>query len=218
MANGKKIGVLISGRGSNLAALIEACAAEDYPARIGAVISSRPDAAGLQFAEQAGVPAVALDHKDYDSREAFEAELDATLKKHGIELVCLAGFMRLLTAGFVEAWRDHLINIHPSLLPAYPGVNIHDRVADDGVRITGCTVHYVRTDMDKGPIIAQCAVPVLSGDTAETVAARVLEAEHMLYPLALRMVADGTVRVSGERVMFTGKEAEAPPLFSPLRA
>ena len=215
MANGKKVGVLISGRGSNLAALIDACAADDFPAEVAVVISSRPDAAGLGFAEKAGIPAVALDHSAFDGREAFEAELDATLQAHDIELVCLAGFMRLLTTGFVETWRDRMINIHPSLLPAYPGVNIHERVADDGVRITGCTVHYVRTDMDNGPIIAQSAVPVLSNDTADTVAARVLAAEHRLYPLALRMVADGTVRVSGERVVYSGAETEAPPLFSP---
>ena len=215
MANGKKVGVLISGRGSNLAALIDACAADGFPAQISVVISSRPDAAGLAFAEAAGIPAVALDHKAYDGREAFEAELDETLKKHDIELVCLAGFMRLLTNGFVETWRDHMINIHPSLLPAYPGVNIHERVADDGVRITGCTVHYVRTDMDSGPIIAQSAVPVLSTDNADEIAARVLAAEHALYPLALRMVADGTVRVSGERVVFSGSETEAPALYSP---
>ena len=220
MANGKKTGVLISGRGSNLAALIEACATDTFPAQIAVVISSRPDAAGLRFAKKADIAAVALDHTAYGSREAFEAELDAALHKHGVELVCLAGFMRLLTAGFVEAWRDRLINVHPSLLPAYPGVNIHERVADDGVRITGCTVHYVRTDMDKGPIIAQSAVPVLSGDTAETVAARVLRAEHLLYPLALRMVADGTVRVSrrARGVHRRGSRGPAPVLAAaPLK-
>lgn len=215
MAGGKKVAVLISGRGSNLGSLIAACAAPDYPAQITLVISNRPDAAGLTLAQEAGLATLAIDHTTFDAREDFDAEIDRTLRQHGIELVCLAGFMRLLASDFVEAWRDHLINIHPSLLPAYPGVNIHDRVIDDGVRISGCTVHYVRNGMDSGPIIAQAAVPVLSSDTAETLSDRVLAAEHRVYPMALRMVADGTIRVSGERVVFGADEHEAAPLFSP---
>ncbi len=212
---GKRIGVLISGRGSNLAALIDACATRDFPADIVLVISNRPDAGGLQIAQSTGIQTRTVDHTEYADREAFDAEIDRVLREHDVELVCLAGFMRLLAPGFVEAWRDRLINIHPSLLPAYPGVNIHERVIDDGVRISGCTVHYVRTAMDSGPIVAQAAVPVLSGDTAETLAARVLAAEHEIYPQALRMVADGTARLSGERVVFSARESEAAPLFSP---
>ena len=215
MAGGKKTGVLISGRGSNLAALIEACAADDFPADIALVISNRPGVAGLDIAQSAGIEALTIDHTTFETRESFDAEIDRVLREHEIELVCLAGFMRLLAADFVEAWRDRLINIHPSLLPAYPGVNIHERVIDDGVRISGCTVHYVRNGMDSGPIIAQVAVPVLSGDSTDTLAERVLAAEHRVYPLALKLVAEGTVRVSGERVVFSARENEAPPLFSP---
>ena len=215
MAGGKKTGVLISGRGSNLAALIEACAADDFPADIALVISNRPGVAGLDIAQSAGIEALTIDHTTFETRETFDAEIDRALREHDIELVCLAGFMRLLAADFVEAWRDRLINIHPSLLPAYPGVNIHERVIDDGVRISGCTVHYVRNGMDSGPIIAQVAVPVLSGDSTDTLAERVLAAEHRVYPLALKLVAEGTVRVSGERVVFSARENEAPPLFSP---
>ena len=215
MAGGKKTGVLISGRGSNLAALIEACAADDFPAVIALVISNRPGVAGLDIAQSAGIEALTIDHTTFETRESFDAEIDRVLREHEIELVCLAGFMRLLAADFVEAWRDRLINIHPSLLPAYPGVNIHERVIDDGVRISGCTVHYVRNGMDSGPIIAQVAVPVLSGDSTDTLAERVLAAEHRVYPLALKLVAEGTVRVSGERVVFSARESEAPPLFSP---
>lgn len=215
MVKAKKVGVLISGRGSNLGSLIAACSAPDYPANIAAIISNRPGVAGLAKAEEAGIPAITIDHRHFDNREDFDAEIDRVLREFDIELVCLAGFMRLLAQDFVEAWRDRLINIHPSLLPSYPGVNIHDRVIGDGVRISGCTVHFVRTGMDSGPIIAQVAVPVLSSDTAQTLADRVLRAEHRLYPAALRMVADGTVRVSGERIMFGADEQESAPLFSP---
>ena len=213
--SGKKVGVLISGRGSNMASLIDACAVDGYPAEIALVISNRPNAKGLATAEAASIPAIAIDHTQFDTREAFDAELDRSLREHEIEIVCLAGFMRLLAGDFVEAWRDRLINIHPSLLPAYPGVNIHDRVIDDGVRVSGCTVHYVRIGMDSGPIIAQAAVPVLADDTAATLNTRVLAAEHEIYPHALRMVADGTVRVSGERIVFSSPERASEALFSP---
>ncbi len=215
MNGGKRTGVLISGRGSNLASLVEACASGSFPAEIVLVISNRPNAGGLKLAEDAGIATAVVDHKEYDEREAFDAEIDRILREHDVELVCLAGFMRLLAADFVEAWRDRLLNIHPSLLPAYPGVNIHERVIDDGVRISGCTVHYVRNGMDSGPIIAQAAVPVLSGDTAATLADRVLSAEHKIYPLALKMVAEGSTRVSGERVVFSAREIEDGSLFSP---
>ncbi len=215
-SSGKKIAVLISGRGSNLASLIDACARDDYPAQIAVVVSNRPAAKGLDIARAAGLSAVAIDHTAFAARETFDAEIDKVLRDHDVELICLAGFMRLLANDFVERWRNRMINIHPSLLPAYPGVNIHERVIDDGVRISGCTVHYVRASMDSGPIIAQVAVPVLSNDTADSLAQRVLSAEHQIYPQALRMVADGTVRVSGERVVFAAGEQEAAPLVSPL--
>lgn len=215
MSGGKRTGVLISGRGSNLGSLLEACASGDFPANIVVVISNRPGAGGLTLAEAASVPTIVVDHTKFNEREAFDAEIDRVLREHEVELVCLAGFMRLLAADFVESWRDRLLNIHPSLLPAYPGVNIHERVIDDGVRISGCTVHYVRTGMDSGPIIAQAAVPVLSGDTAATLGERVLAAEHKIYPLALKMVAEGSTRVSGERVVFSEAESESGPLFSP---
>jgi len=215
MTGGKKTAILISGRGSNLASLITACDVEDYPAEAALVISNRPRAPGLRFARDAGIETASIDHTKFASREAFDAEIDRTLKANEIELVCLAGFMRLLGTEFVESWRNRLINIHPSLLPAYPGVNTHERVIADGARISGCTVHFVRTGMDSGPIIAQAAVPVLSGDTANSLAERVLGVEHRIYPFALRMVADGTVRVSGERVVFAGRDAGSEPLFSP---
>lgn len=211
----KRVGVLISGRGSNMAALIEACKGADYPAEIVVVISNRPGAPGLDLAAKAGIPAVTIDHKAYSARAAFEADLDKVLREATVDLICNAGFMRLLTQSFVEAWRDRQLNIHPSLLPAFKGLNTHERMIDEGVKIAGCTVHFVRNDMDSGPIIAQAAVPVLPGDTPDTLAARVLEAEHELYPLALKLVASGEARVEGERVVFADDGAAAPALFSP---
>jgi phosphoribosylglycinamide formyltransferase-1 len=211
----KKVGILISGRGSNMSALVEACAQEGFPAEVAVVISNRPDAAGLKIAADVGVATCAFDHKEYEDRESFEADVGAALEDHGVDIVCLAGFMRLLTAGFVEAWRDRMINIHPSLLPAYPGVSVHERIIDDGVRISGCTVHFVRPEMDTGPIIAQAAVPVLPSDTPEALAARVVASEHRIYPLALRLVADGKVRVSGGRVICGYPETDSPPLYVP---
>ena len=211
-----KTGILISGRGSNMQSLIRACAEPAYPARIVVVISNRPEAPGLDYAREAGLPALAIDHTAFASREAFEEELDAALRAHGVELVCNAGFMRLLTEGFVERWRDRQLNIHPSLLPSYKGLHTHERVLADGVKITGCTVHFVRTDMDSGPIIAQAAVPVLDQDTTDSLAARVLAAEHRLYPHALQLVASGRARVDGGRVIIAGKEPAGPAaVFSP---
>lgn len=200
----KRIAVLISGRGSNMQALIDAARAPDYPAEIVRVISNRPDAGGLQRAADAAIEHEVVDHKAFLGREKFEAELDRRLKACGAELVCLAGFMRLLTGGFVEAWRDRLINIHPSLLPAFPGLDTHGRALAAGVRFAGCTVHFVRAEMDSGPIIVQAAVPVLPGDDEERLAARVLEAEHRAYPLALALVASGRATVSGEAVAIAG--------------
>jgi phosphoribosylglycinamide formyltransferase-1 len=210
-----KVGVLISGRGSNLAALIAACAAPDFPAEIALVLSNRADAAGLAHAAQAGIASRVIPHRDFPSRDAFDAALDAALGAAGIELICLAGFMRLLGRAFVETWRDRLINIHPSLLPAFPGLDTHARALAAGVRFTGCTVHFVRPEVDSGPIVVQAAVPVLPGDDEAALAARVLEAEHQAYPLALRLIAEGRVRVRGERVEIAGDTAAPAILLNP---
>lgn len=199
----KKVAVLISGRGSNLQALIDAAASPSYPAEIALVLSNVDDAGGLDRARAAGIATFAVSHKG-KTREAFDAEIDAALQAHGIDLICLAGFMRLLTPGFVAAWTGRILNIHPSLLPAYKGLNVHERVIADGVRFTGCTVHFVRPEMDTGPIIAQASVPVLQGDTPETLAARVLTAEHRVYPLALALVASGRAKAIGGRVTIDG--------------
>ena len=213
-----KVGVLASGRGSNLTALIEAAADPAYPAEIALVIVNIRGAAALARAEAAGIPAKVIEHRAFDTRAGFDAALDAALRVAKVELVCLAGFMRLLTPKFVEAWRDRIINIHPSLLPAFPGLDTHARVLAAGVKITGCTVHFVRHETDSGPILAQAAVPVLPGDTADTLAARVLEAEHRIYPLALKLVAEGRVRVVEERaeiVARTGGRAPPGTLLNP---
>ncbi|MDD3371972.1 MAG: phosphoribosylglycinamide formyltransferase, partial [Alphaproteobacteria bacterium] len=182
-----KVGVLISGRGSNLRSLMAACAEPGFPARIVCVGSNKPTAKGLDFAREAGIPTCVFSHRDYPDRQSFEIAMSAELEKHGVQFVCLAGFMRLLTPWFVERWRDRLVNIHPSLLPSFPGVDTHQKVLDYGAKLTGCTVHFVRAEMDAGPIILQAAVPVLDGDTEEALAARVLEAEHRAYPTALKM-------------------------------
>ncbi|MGH6791849.1 MAG: phosphoribosylglycinamide formyltransferase [Methyloceanibacter sp.] len=199
----KRVGVLISGRGSNLQALIEAAQAPDYPAEIVLVISNVPDAQGLARAEAAGIPTCTINHKDFTSREAFDAALTAALEDAGVELLCNAGFMRLHSEGFVRHWWNRHLNIHPSLLPAFKGLRTHARVLEEGPQITGCTVHFVRPELDSGPIVAQAEVPVLDGDTPESLAARVLEAEHRLYPHALRLVASGAVRVEDEAVIGT---------------
>lgn len=181
------IAVLISGRGSNLQCLIDTCAQPDYPACIVAVISNRPGAYGLERAREAGISAITIDHKAYETREDFEAALDAALREAGAEFVCLAGFMRILTEGFVNAWEGRMINIHPSLLPKFKGVDTHARAIEAGESEHGCTVHWVTPGMDEGPTIAQARVPVLPGDTPETLAARVLVEEHRLYPEALKL-------------------------------
>ena len=199
----KRVGVLISGRGSNLQALIEAAQASDYPAEIVLVISNVPGAQGLARAEAAGIPTRTINHKDFTSREAFDAALTAALEDAGVELLCNAGFMRLHSEGFVRHWWNRHLNIHPSLLPAFKGLRTHARVLEEGAQITGCTVHFVRPELDSGPIVAQAEVPVLDGDTPESLAARVLEAEHRLYPHALRLVASGAVRVEDEAVIGT---------------
>lgn len=184
------LAVLISGRGSNMEALINACARDDYPARISVVISNRPDAAGLEKVAAAGLKTAIVDHKLYQGREAFERALHDEIMKHApIDLVCLAGFMRLLTPWFVGQWHDRLINIHPSLLPDYKGLDTHARALADGKKEAGCTVHFVRPEMDDGPIIVQKRVPVQPGDTPDTLAVRVLSQEHLAYTEAVELVA-----------------------------
>jgi len=188
----KRVAVLISGRGSNMAALIEAAKAPDYPAEIALVLSNRPDAAGLAYASAAGIATTIIDHRKFGKdREAFERELQAALEAKGIELICLAGFMRLLTPWFVTSWSGRLLNIHPALLPAFKGLNTHERALEAGAKTHGATVHFVVPEMDSGPIIVQAEVPVLDGDTADSLATRVLAVEHRIYPEALRRVAEG---------------------------
>ena len=211
----KRVGVLISGRGSNMVSLIESCKEPGYPAEIAHVISNVPNAPGLERAADAGVATTTIDHKSYKTREAFEQDLNAALRDAGVDLVCNAGFMRLLTEGFVETWRDRQLNIHPSLLPAFKGLHTHERAIEAGVRLSGCTVHFVRTEMDSGPIVAQAAVPVLPSDTPDDLAARVLEAEHRLYPLALKLVASGEAEVENERVVFRSCPTVSGPYISP---
>lgn len=199
----RRVGILISGRGSNMRSLIEAARAPGYPAEVVVVISNRPDAAGLAFAKEQGIPALGLDHTRYEGREHFESQMQTVLAASKVDLVACAGFMRLMTAGFVEKWRDRMLNIHPSLLPSFKGLHTHERALEAGVRLAGCTVHVVRAGMDEGPILAQAAVVVAPGDTAETLGARVLAAEHKLYPPALAMFARGEARVEGEKVVFS---------------
>lgn len=210
-----KLGVLISGRGSNLQALIDAAAAPDYPASIAIVISNAADAFGLERARAAAIPTRVVDHRGYADRPAFETALTQALVEAEVELVCLAGFMRLLTDGFVERWWDRLINIHPSLLPAFRGLHTHERALATGVRFSGCTVHFVRPAMDEGPIIAQAAVPVLEGDDADRLAARVLAAEHQIYPLAVRLFAEGRLAVDGVRVAVRTGGTPVASLLNP---
>jgi phosphoribosylglycinamide formyltransferase-1 len=201
----KRVGVLISGRGSNLQALIDATQAPGYPAEIVLVISNVPSAQGLARAEAAGIPTRTINHKDFASREAFDAALTGALEDAGVELLCNAGFMRLHSEGFVRHWWNRHLNIHPSLLPAFKGLRTHARVLEEGAQLTGCTVHFVRPELDSGPIVAQAEVPVLDGDTPESLAGRVLAAEHRLYPHALRLVASGAVRVEDEAVIGTAQ-------------
>jgi phosphoribosylglycinamide formyltransferase-1 len=203
-----KVGVLISGRGSNLQALIAACRDPATNARIELVISNKADAAGLAHAAAAGIPTAVVEHKAYPSRAGFDAELDRRLRAAGVELVCLAGFMRILTNEFIEAWRDKMINIHPSLLPAFRGLDTHARALAEGVRFAGCTVHFVRPELDTGPIEAD--------DTPESLAARVLAVEHRAYPLALKLVATGRVRIEGERAIVDGATAPVAALLNPM--
>ncbi|HET7833834.1 MAG TPA: phosphoribosylglycinamide formyltransferase [Gallionella sp.] len=208
----KNVVILISGRGSNLQALLEA----KLPCRIAAVISNRADAEGLEIARARGIPTAILSHRDYSDREGFDAALAAKIDEYQPDFVVLAGFMRILTGGFVDRYYGRLINIHPSLLPAYGGLNTHARALQDGVKIHGCTVHFVTSDLDHGPIIIQAAVPVMHSDTEETLAARVLHEEHRIYPQALRWLCCGQIELSETgKVRLLHRKQISAALISP---
>lgn len=196
----KKIAILISGRGSNLEAIVSAKPA----CEITVVVSNRPDALGLKFAEKQNIPTEVVDHKNFSSREAFDKALLETLKRYEPDLIVLAGFMRILTEKFISAYPSKVVNIHPSLLPAFTGLDTHQRAIDAGVRLHGCTVHFVTPELDHGPIIAQAAVPVIQGDSADSLAARVLEEEHRIYPMAVQWICNGECSINGNAVSLTG--------------
>lgn len=201
----RRVAVLISGRGSNMAALIQAAMEDDYPAEIVLVISNRPDAGGIAYARNAGIATTIVDHTDYGKdRQPFERALQSVLEGSAIEIVCLAGFMRLFTPWFIGKWQGRMLNIHPALLPAFPGLHTHEQALAAGAKTHGATVHLVTEDMDAGPIVCQAAVPVVPGDTAETLAARVLTVEHKIYPLALKWLAEGTLRLVDGKCKIEG--------------
>jgi formyltetrahydrofolate-dependent phosphoribosylglycinamide formyltransferase len=203
MSTRKRVAILISGRGSNMEALVAAAAGDDYPAEIVGVIANTPKARGLEAARMRGIPTRVVPQRDHPDREAHDEAIGAALDELGAELVCLAGYMRILTPGFVARWAGRMINIHPSLLPSFPGLDTHRRALDAGVKVHGATVHFVTEAMDDGPIVAQAAVPVLATDTPDALAARVLKAEHRLYAMALAMVARGQARVENGRTVFS---------------
>jgi len=205
----KRVVVFISGGGSNMMALVAAAKAADFPAEIVGVISDKADAGGLAKAAAEGIPTFAFARKDYASKEAHEAAIFDALDTLSPDILCLAGYMRLLSATFIQRYEGRMINIHPSLLPLFPGLHTHQRAIDAGMRVAGCTVHFVTEGMDEGPVIGQAAVPVLSGDTADTLAGRVLTVEHQLYPQALRLFAEGKVRMEGGKAVGTGAGAAA---------
>ena len=200
MSARKRVAILISGRGSNMAALIEAATEPDFPAEIALVVSNRPDAKGLAFAQARGIATAVVDHRAFPSRETFEDALAAKLRAASIDIVCLAGFLRMLTARFVEPWRGRMLNIHPSLLPEFKGLDTHARALAAGAKIHGCTVHFVVPELDSGPIVLQARVPVVEGDDEDSLAERVLSAEHRIYPAALKLVAEGKVTVDAPAV------------------
>lgn len=185
-----KLALFISGRGSNMLSIQKACEAPDFPAKINLVLSNRADAAGLDIAREKGLQTEVVNHKDYNSRVAFDEEVNKRLEKHDVDLIVLAGFMRILSPEFIKKWPERIINIHPSLLPAYKGLHPHQQALDDGAKESGCSVHYVTAELDGGPVIGQRRIPVLSSDTPDTLAARVLEQEHLLYPEVIRQIAE----------------------------
>ncbi|TDV35272.1 formyltetrahydrofolate-dependent phosphoribosylglycinamide formyltransferase [Paraburkholderia caballeronis] len=207
----KNLVILISGRGSNMEAIVRACERERWPARVAAVIANRPDAAGLAFAASHGITTAVVDHRPYPDRAAFDAALAAEIDRFAPDLVVLAGFMRVLTDGFVERYAGRMLNVHPSLLPSFPGLKTHQQALDAGVRVHGATVHFVTPRLDHGPIVAQAAVPVRSGDDAATLAARVLETEHLIYPRAVRWFVDGRLASDGMRVTLAPAQQAGSP-------
>lgn len=215
MSGKKRVAILISGRGSNMSALIEAARAADYPAEIVGVLSNKADAKGLEIAAANGIPTAVRSHKDFSSRETFDAALDEVLRGWNTEIVALAGFMRLFSPGFTTEWLGRMINIHPAILPSFKGLHTHEQALAAGVHLHGCTVHFVTPGMDEGPAIAQAAVPVVPGDTPDTLSQRVLAAEHALYPRALAALADGRVRLENGRVVVAQQGAPAPALIWP---
>jgi phosphoribosylglycinamide formyltransferase-1 len=212
----RRVAILISGRGSNMTALVEAARRQDFPAEIVVVISNKADAAGLLSARAAGVPAIAIESKAYGpDRVGFEAKLQSALDDHRVDLICLGGFMRLFTPAFVQRWHGRMLNIHPSLLPSFPGLDPHGQALRAGVKISGATVHFVIPETDAGPIVMQGAIPVRDDDTVETLAARILEIEHRIYPEALRLVAGGAVNLTGDICRTTANAGRDSSLISP---
>jgi phosphoribosylglycinamide formyltransferase-1 len=212
----KTIGILISGRGSNMVSLLQAIVDGRVPARCGLVLSNVPDAPGLARAQTFDVPTAVVDHTQAATREEHDRRMAERLDEAGVELVCLAGYMRLLSDGFVDHYPDRVLNIHPSLLPAFPGLRVQRKALRYGVRVSGCTVHVVDKELDHGPIVIQAAVPVLDGDDEATLAARILEQEHRIYPEAVRLWAEGRLEIDGRRVRIRGDAASGEPLLSPL--
>jgi len=204
----KNIVILISGRGSNMEAIVRACTSEGWDARIAAVVSNRGDAAGLRFAQERGIATAVVDHTAYSTRDAFDAELARVIDRHAPDVVALAGFMRILTPAFVQRYSGRLLNVHPSLLPAFPGLHTHRRAIDAGCKLAGATVHGVTSELDHGPIVIQAVVPVLPGDTEATLAARVLAREHVIYPRAVRWMVEGVLREEAGVVTHTGGEPQ----------
>ena len=212
-----KITVLISGRGSNLTALINASLQKDYPAEIVQVVSNECSATGLQHAANAEIPTEVIPHREYLNRELFEVDLQKTISNANTDLIVLAGFNRILTKNFVDLWHNQMINIHPSLLPSFKGLHTHQRAIEAGVRFTGCTVHYVRPELDEGPIIVQAVVPLHQGENMEELAGRVLAQEHIIYPLAVRLIAEGRVIIDGTRTIIDNQCVKYPgTIINPL--
>jgi phosphoribosylglycinamide formyltransferase 1 len=202
----KKLVILISGRGSNMEAIVRACSRERWPAEVAAVIANRPDAAGLAFAASQGIATVVVDHRQFPDREAFDAALAAEIDRFSPDLLALAGFMRVLTPAFVDRYAGRMLNVHPSLLPSFAGLKTHQQALDAGVRLHGASVHFVTSQLDHGPIVIQSAVPVLAGDDAAALAARVLATEHVIYPRAVRWFVEGRLALAGLRVTLTPPE------------
>jgi phosphoribosylglycinamide formyltransferase 1 len=211
----KRVGILISGRGTNMVSLADAARKPDYPAEIVLVVSNRPNAPGIERAKALGLKTAVIDHKAFPSREAFDEAVEAVLLAERVELVCQAGFMRIQSAAFATRWLGKQLNIHPSLLPLFKGLHPHQQALDAGVRISGCTVHFVTPELDAGPIVAQAAVPVLAGDTVAALEARILLAEHQLYPHALHLVASGAATLNGDSVTLQTSINQGGPLLSP---